>query len=342
LRLVLGILCALILGLTVTGADALAGSSSEMPDIRVADITVSAEMVNVGDPFLLTATVRNYGEQPACNVSISIATGVRTLEVVSLTPGEAVPQLDAGEAIAFEACLRAREAGEFEVGVVVMADGYVVTPPSEWIQVNASAPAPSSRISPWSVARVAVPAAAFALGVGWYLSGSSRRRNVRVAAGGLATVVRGTLPQSRKGIIAALLVFGLICMVLFVPHLFPSDPSPRVAVWIMRLYYPILWVAPVALVLCYGIVVRRASLAFFMGFVPLALLALSELASENWRIGVDSHEALWLAIALGVIGVGAGSAARRNWVGTSFGVLGLIMWIAICRTGISNYVGFWT
>lgn len=331
------------MGLVVisTARSPIQASSSEMPDLRVVDISVSQDTVDVGDPFLLTAAVANFGGEVTCNVSVTFATGARTLEVISLTPDRPVARLAPGESVLFQASLCPREAGEYQVGVAVMVGYQVVAPPSEWLMVQATMPGSTGGGGALSTVKVIVPTVAFALVLGWYVSGSARRRTILPRLRYLASVPGRTWACHHSLVVATCILSASILAVLFLPHLLPSSCSEAFLLWFVRLHYPVFIIFPIAAVTTCAVTTRRPFLAFMVGLLPYALLGLFELACSDWRVYADSLELILVGISVGTVGAGASCVRSRNRAGWVIGILGLIVWFTICHEPIYTYIGFW-
>jgi hypothetical protein len=102
-------------------------------------------------------------------------------------------------------------------------------------------------------------------------------------------------------------------------------------------YYPLRVLLPPIIVGWYSYKVPNALLASSIGFVPLFLLALSELSWKSFLAVL--REDFYFAFALILLGIGIGPLLRKvHKYGLFIALMGIILWIGGVINGIFRYI----
>lgn len=335
------LLLLLLVGLAPAGSQVEAAPAEDStPRVEITSLTISKAVVQPGESFLVKATIANRGDQPAHDVSLAIATTAREMEVVATTPEEPISLLDTGEERILEAELVPGEAGRFEVRVGIVTDARFLGLSEQRVEVEVISGTPAGR-SPFTASRIVLAAAGLALVILLSLAilTTAGRNKARKAIKGLVTETRIFAP-SRSETAPTLAIFLALVFILLIPYAFPPNPSPKVALWLMRTYFPLRAIVPLGLVAWHGLRVHKRGLAFLVAFCPHLILTLAELL---WRpfSPVVLRENLYFGFALGLLGLGGAMYSHRTWLGVFIAVLALTLYFGGgVSEGIMRYIQF--
>ncbi len=139
----------------------------------------------------------------------------------------------------------------------------------------------------------------------------------------------------------SLIAFISLLLIFFIPYTFDFivrlSSSPGTIRIIILVYYPLRVLLPPIIVGWYSYKVPNALLASSIGFVPLFLLALSELSWKSFLAVL--REDFYFAFALILLGIGIGPLLRKvHKYGLFIALMGIILWIGGVINGIFRYI----